>query len=141
MKKNRHMTSSAKLTELPAAIIGIATATLISFLLTVALTSLVMNGTVGESSTGPYIFAIRTIASAIGCFLGALLLNGKYLIIAGTIALGYLAVLIGTGIILYDGSFNNMLSGTVSVLLGGIFACVVVLKPLKKSKNKARYTR
>lgn len=141
MKKSIHIASSAKITEVPAIVIGIVAATIISVLLTVGLTSLIMNGTIGEVTTGPYIFIIRTVASAIGCLVGTTLMKGKYLFIAGAIALGYLAVLVGMGIILYDGSFNNILSGAVSVLLGGVIACVAVLKPLKKSKHTVRYGR
>lgn len=141
MKKSTHIASSAKITEVPAIAIGIAVATIISILLTAGLTSLIMNGTVDEATTGPYIFIIRTVASAIGCLIGTMLMKGKYLLVAGVIALGYLAILIGIGIILYDGSFNNILSGAVSALLGGVIACVVVLKPLKKSKHTVRYGR
>lgn len=141
MKKNMHIASSAKVTEAPAIVIGIVAASIISVLLTVGLTSLIMNGTVGESATGPYIFLIRTVATGIGCLVGTMLMKGKYLLIAGAIALGYLAVLVGMGIVLYEGSFNNILSGALSVLLGGVLACLVVLKPLKKSKHTVRYGR
>lgn len=141
MRKSIHTTSSAKVTEVSAIGIGVAAATIISVLLAAGLTSLVMNGTVGETAAGPYIFIIRTVASAIGCLVGTMLMKGKYLLVAGSIALGNLAVLVAMGIILYEGSFNNILSGLLSVLLGGVIACFVVLKPLKKSKHKVRYSR
>ena len=141
MKKKMRVASSTKLTEAPAVIIGIVTSSIISIFLTVALTSLVMNGGIGELATDPYIFAIRTVATAIGCFVGNVLMKGKFLLITGMVALGYLVILLGMGIILYDGSFKNILSGGVSVLIGGMVACLAVLKPLKKSKHKVRYGR
>ena len=141
MKKNMRVTSSRKITEVPAVVIGVVAATIISVLLTAGLTSLIMNGMVSETAAGPYVFVIGMIASAIGCLIGMILMKGKYLIIAGSAALGYLAVLIGLGIVLYEGSFKNMLSTVVSVLLGGVIACLLVLKPLKKPKHTGRYRR
>lgn len=141
MKKRIGTSSSAKATEVPAVIIGIIVASFVSFLLLIGLTSLIVNGTVNEVGTGSYIFIIRTIAAAIGCLTGTVLMKGKYLLIAGAIALGYMIVLLAMGIVLFDSSFKNILSGAASVLLGGAVACFVVLKPLKKSKPAARYRR
>ena len=141
MKKRAHIASSAKVTEVPAIIIGIIAALIISVLLSAGVTSLIINGTISESAAVPYIFMIRTVAAGIGCLIGVILIKGKYLLIAGMIALGYLAVLVGMGIILFDGSFDNCLSGAFSVLLGAVFACLIVLKPLKKPRHAMRYGR
>lgn len=139
MKKRIGKSFSAKPAEAHAVIIGIIVASIVSFLLLIGLTSLIVNGTVNEVGTGPYIFIIRTIAAAIGCLTGTVLMKGKYLLIAGSIALGYMVFLLAMGIVLFDSSFKNILSGAASVLLGGAIACFVVLKPLKKPKYTVKY--
>ena len=141
MKKRMGKAFSAKQAEAPAVMIGIIVASLVSFLLLVGLTSLIVNGTVNEGVVGAIAFAIRTVAAAIGCVDGMVLMKEKYLFITGATALGYMSVLLGLGIALFDGSFKNILSGAVSVLLGGALACFVVLKPLKKSKYTVKYRR
>lgn len=141
MKKRIGKSFSAKPAEVPAVIIGIIVASIVSFLLLIGLTSIVVNGTVNETVTGPYIFVIRTIAATIGCVAGSVLVKEKYLFITGATALGYMVVLLGLGIVLFDGSFKNILSGAASVLLGGALACFAVLKPLKKSKYTVKYRR
>lgn len=141
MKKRIHTASTGKTAEVTAIVIGVVAALIISALLSVGLTSIIINGTVSEVTAGSYAFIIRTVASGVGCLIAAMLLNGKHLLIVTATALGYLAILVGMGIILYEGSFNNILSGVVSVLLGGAIACIAVLKPLKKSKHKVRYGR
>ncbi len=141
MKKSIHLSASKKVTEVTAVLIGIAAASAVGFLLVAGLTSLIMKGTLGEANTELYVFAVRMTATALGCLISTILVKGKCLIITGAVALGYLAVLIGIGIAVYDGSFNNMFSAIVSVLLGGGIICAVVLKPLKKSKHKVRYGR
>ena len=141
MKNKAHITSSTKITEIPAIIIGIVTALTISFLLSAGLTSIIMNGTISEMSAAPYVFVIRTVAVTIGCVIGLMLIKEKILLIAGITALGYLAVLAGIGIVLYNESFNNLISGAFSVLLGAAIACLIVLKLLKKPMHAARYRR
>ena len=139
MKKHIRTASSEKVTEISAIVIGVLSASIVCFLLTIGLTSIVMNGTVGETTGGLYIFGIRMVAAFVGCVVSTLLMKGKYLLMVGAVSIGYLAVMIATGIVMYDESFKNVLSGVVSVSLGGVIACLVVLKPLKKTKVTARY--
>ena len=139
MKKRIGNSVSAKPSETPAVIIGVVVALFVSFLLMIGLTSFVVKGMINETEL--YIFAIRTIAAAIGCVTGTVLTKGRYLFITGATVLGYMAVLLGFGIVLFDGSFENILLGAASVILGGVIACLVALKPLKKSKYAAKHRR
>lgn len=141
MKKQKRITSSKRITEAPAVIAGVVVSLMIGIILTLGLTSLVMNGTINDAGAGNWTFVIRTVASAIGCLAGVMLIKKNYLLIAGAVALGYLVMLIAIGIVVYDGSFDNIISGTTSVLLGGVISCLLVLKPLKKSNHVVRYRR
>ena len=141
MKRNLNIGTQSGISEVLAIVIGVVVSLIVSVLLSAGLTNFVVNGTIKELSIGPYIFAIRMISVTVGCLIGAILIKGKYLLAIGAAALGYLAVMIGTGIVMYDESFKNVLSGVTSVLLGGVIACTVVLKPLKKTKVTTRYSR
>lgn len=139
MKKQKHITSSKRITEVPAVIIGVMVSLLFGIALTLGLTSLLTNGMFDEAGVENWIFVIRTVACVIGCLVGMTLIKKNRLLIAGAIALGYIVILIAIGIVAYDGSFNNILSGAMSVLMGGALSCLTVLKPLKKSKYAVRY--
>ena len=141
MKKNMRIYTPSKASEVLAIVIGIVVSSIVSALLSAGLTSFVMNGTVKELTIGPYVFVVRSIATMVGCLIGVVLMRGKYLLIISAVAIGYLVSLLGLGIILYENTFNNILLGVASVVIGGVAACTIVLKPLKKSNHTPKYRR
>lgn len=120
---------------------GIGIALLISMLLTSGLTSLIINEKTGEGVNGMFVFVIR----ALSVFLGGIIATGIYqeknLPVIGFTALGYLVILLGLGIVLYDGSFKNFGIGIVSVLVGALIAWAIRLRPKTKSKYLKKYTK
>lgn len=121
--------------------IGLAVTLVVSILLSAGLTSLVINGNLNENSVRISVFVIRTISVLLGGLVGASLSKGKYLPIVGIIALIYAIVLIGFGIIFYDGSFQNFGFGMLSMIIGGALACIIKLKPLRKPRRTVKYGR
>ena len=120
--------------------VGLLTALVISVALTLGLTSLVQNGTLSENgSLG--VFLIRVIATFIGGLLGAGLADKRFLPVIGTIWAGYLLVLLGTGVILFDGTFHQFWQGVLSTAIGAAIALLIKLKPQSKSKKTIRYTK
>lgn len=120
---------------------GIIAALIISTLLSAGLTSLTVNGKVKEEITGIYIFIIRALSVLIGSLLGTGLEKGKYLPVISAVTLGYLLVLLGFGITVYNGSFQNFGGGIVSILSGSVIACLIKLKPQKRQKHAVRYAK
>ncbi len=141
MKRNKHLGAVVNRSAATSIGIGVGGAVAVSALLSMGLSSLVINGAIQETTTSRYIFAIRALSVLIGGLLGAGIAKGKYLPVIGLTTLGYLIVLLGVGIAMYDGSFQNFGAGIVSVLAGGIIACILKLKPQRKSKRNARYIR
>ncbi len=121
--------------------IGMAVVLVISFVLTAGLTSLIINGKLSEGTAGVFVFVIRAISVLAGGLVATTLVKERCLPIVGAVAAVYLLVLLGTGIAAFDGSFKNFIPGIMSVLIGGILACMIKLKPQKKRKTTARYTR
>ena len=141
MKRNKHTSSAVSHSTVTAIGIGVAIAVVLSTILSALLTSLVINGSIGENKTGIGIFAIRTLSVLLGGVAGAAIGKEKYLQTIGFITLGYLVILLGLGIALYDGSFQNFGSGVISTLIGGLVAYLIQMRPRGKRKHTARYNR
>ena len=119
--------------------IGIVAAVVISVLLTALYGALMMNGSVGETPSTVAIFLIRAVSVTVGCFLATILTKEYFLPVIGITAAGYLIVLLGTGIAVFDGSFKNFGSGLVSVLLGGVIPGITKLKAPKKRRKMPKF--
>ena len=121
--------------------IGIAAALTISLLMSLVLTSLAINGSISEDSIGIYIFAIRMISTLLGGLVGTGVTKGRYIPVIGLITGGVLVVLLGWGIVFYDGRFQNVGSGVISVLIGCVAVVILKLFPTPKRGRVARITR
>ena len=120
---------------------GIAIAVALTVLLTALLANLTLQGAVKEAQTSIWVFVIRTVAVLLGCLAGIWIGKGKHLITVGIISLGYLALVIALCIILYDGSFGNMVAGVASVLIGGIAGLGIHLIPKRNGKYNRKLRR
>ena len=135
MKRNKLKMSGIKQSNASAIFTGVILATLLSLLLTALMANFVLNGHLSEKHISAISFVIRTISVFAGSLAGASLLKQKFLRSVAIIVAGYLVVLIGIGIVLYDGSFKNFIQGIVSVLSGGGIALLILLRP-KGNKHK-----
>ena len=124
-----------------ASVMGIVRGGLLSALLTAALTSFILNGQIGENSIAVAIFLIRALSVILGCLAGGFLAKGKYLQTVSFITLGYLIALSAVGIVFYDGSFRNFISGVLSVLTGGAVAFLTLQRPKRRRHNTVKYSR
>jgi len=141
MKQKKHTSVFGGRSTVFCTAIGVAVAVIVTALLSAGLTSLVMNGTIAEKATSPYIFVIRLLAVLFGGLLGAGLSDGKILPVVGLITGVYIVILLSVGIAAYDGSFYNFGTGLFSTLIGGVIACLIKLKPQMRPKRAIRYTR
>lgn len=139
MKKNKRRATGSTVTA--GVVIGIASALAISLLMSLTLTSFAINGSISEDSIGIYIFAIRMISTLLGGLIGTGITKGRYIPVIGLITGGILVVLLGWGIVFYDGRFQNVGSGVVSVLIGGVAVVILKLRPTKKRGRAVRITR
>ena len=120
---------------------GVAVSIITSIVLMLLLTNLVNEQNVNERTAELLLFMIRMISVLVGAVIGMKLTAGKGLLIIGTVLVGYMLFLLSVGIIAYDGAFQRMGSGLLSVLIGAAVSCVIALKPQRKSKQSLKYKR
>ena len=128
--------SKGKISVAVAGMIGAIISLVMSVLLTVALTNLILKGSVEDKTADIFIFAIRTLSVLLGCVAGSLLTDGKLLQVIGLSALGYLLILLATGIVLFDGSFQGFWIGILSVIMGAVVAILIKSTTLRSNKHK-----
>lgn len=141
MKRNKLKAPKVGRSLTWAIIVGVIAASLLSILLTALLTNFVLNGHLSEGSAGVIIFLVRVVSMLVGALIAAVIYKQQYLPLIGFTALGYLLVLLGTGIVFFDGSFKHFLSGVTSVLVGGIISLLILTRPKNKSRRAIKYNR
>ena len=139
MKKTIHKSNKTQFSIAAGAGIGIITAIVISVLLTMLYSILMMNSTVNETPSAILVFIIRAISVALGGFVAGALTKEHCLPVAGLTATGYLIVIIGMGITVFNGSFNNFGNGLLSALVGSAIPCLQKLKRTNKRRKIAKF--
>lgn len=138
MKKTGLKSSGAKSTAV-CVVIGVLVAFVISLLFSAGLTSLVSRESLKEYAVGGALFAVRAVSTLIGVLVGTGLCKEKQLPTSAMVTAGYLLLLIGWGIALYDGAFQRIWMGVLSVLLGGAAGLLFRIKS-KINPRKRRYS-
>lgn len=141
MKRNKLKISKAGRSHTSAIVAGAIIALLLSVLLTALLANFILNGRLSEKVTAVGIFLIRTISVLAGALIGASLLKQNYLKLVGFITAVYLVALIGTGIVFFEGGFQNVLLGAVSALTGGVAALLILLMPKGNRRKLKTFAR
>jgi uncharacterized membrane protein len=116
-------------------VIGLLVSLVVSVVFSAVLTSLIQKGK-SDQANGLGVFAIRTIATLSGCLTGVVLSKKKPLVVIGIIALGFFVILLMAGLLLFGGAIKRIGNGALSVLLGGLVACVMELRPKKSPKRR-----
>lgn len=119
-------------------LLGAVAALIISIISTAGMTSLVLGGGLNDRLLQIFIFVIRLISVFIGVLLGTGLIGEKWVVTTGTISVLYLLLLVGAGIVFYDGSFRGFGVSLISVVLGGGAGCLVRLKLQNKPQKKKK---
>lgn len=119
-----------------AIVIGWVTAILITFLLSLGLTSLVLKGSLKAESSGFVVFLIRSLSTLLGCLLAGRIYADKMIPVISGVLIIYLITLIGIGITVFDGSFQSFITGLLSVVIGGMLALILRVLPKKKGSYK-----
>lgn len=140
MERNKLKISKAGRAQTSAIVTGVVIALVLSLLLTALIVNLILNGQLSEKITPAAIFVVRAISLLVGALIGGFILKQNYLKLVGFITAGYFAVLTGTGIVFYDGSFKNFLLGVVSVLIGGIASLLILQAPKSNMHKRKKYS-
>ena len=118
---------------------GIVVGVLSSVILTVVgmliVTSLVLNERVDVGGIGAIVFFVQVVASALGAWLSAKLVQDKKLLAGGLAALGLFLILLSINAVFFDGMFANV-GITVLAILAGFG--VSLLPKLRKKSSKSK---
>lgn len=118
--------------------IGIGISVLITLLLTAGLAALIISSKLQESTVGIIVALIRAIAVFLGVMITTKIKQDKILQSTGIVAGLYILIILGLGIMLYDGSFNSFGFGLLSILVGGLAAYLIRIKPNKRKHTSRR---
>ena len=138
MKRNKLQAAKTRQSVTVVIVTGTIIALVLSALLSVILTTLMLNGRLQEGSTGPIVLVIRMISIFAGAIIGGTLLKEKYLLQVSLTALSYILVLIGIGIVFYDEGIKGILSGVVSVVVGSVVALLILQRPRSKGRRTGK---
>ena len=119
--------------------IGVAVSVVISVLLLCLLSCLMIKQRLSEHTAGIAVFIIRFLAINLGTLIGSKLTKENGVIVIAAITTAYLVILLGLGIVAYEGVFRNFGTGLFSVLIGAGVSTAIVLKPQRKSKRTIKY--
>lgn len=137
MKSSKLKISKTDRSHTSAIMTGTIVALLLSVLLTALMGNIILSGHLSEKTVTAGVFVTRSISVLVGSLIGASMLKQHYLKIVSIISAVYFITLIGTGIVFFNGSFQNFLLGLVSVLIGGAVGLLLLLMP-KHSTRKLR---
>lgn len=121
-------------------IAGVLCAVIISLLGTYIASALVESGKLSAQNSNWAIPALWILSSGGGALIASFLAQKRILIVCTAVALGYFAVLLGMGMLLFDGLFSGIWMALLSVTVG---ICPIVAFALLKGnsmKGKKRYS-
>ena len=119
-------------------VFGTVIALIISFVLTMGMTSYMLNSALNESWLAISASIIRFISVLVGVIVATSLAGEKLFFTSGIISIIYLLFLIGFGIVIFNGSFYGFGFCLISVLLGGSVGFLIRLKLQNKHQRKIK---
>ena len=135
MKRNKVQSSNTHRSFTTAILAGTIVAVIFSALLTALMAHFILKGNLREETVFAITFVIRMVSTSIGALIGGVIFKEKHLLQVFFTALAYLLFLIGAGIVFFDGSFKNLLSGVLSVSIGAAMT-IFILKRKKGNRRK-----
>lgn len=129
----KHISTQKNKTVISCVVIGTIAAILISVILSAILVFIIQSKKTSDSVM-PHLFAIRFISVMLGALIGTQINNEKSLAEASLITGAYILILLCLGIMFFEGQFNQIVTGVLAGIGGGVLSCLIRLKS-KKNKN------
>ena len=129
----KHISTQKNKTVISCVVIGTIAAILISVILSAILVFIIQSKKTSDSVM-PHLFAIRFISVMLGALIGTQINNEKSLTEASLITGAYILILLCLGIMFFEGQFNQIVTGVLAGIGGGVLSCLIRLKS-KKNKN------
>lgn len=120
---------------------GVLVAILVSVLLAMILAALVINERISENTMHYFTLAILLAATLIGGLIAAKRTGGKCALVSGLTALAYCLVLVGAGVLFFDGGFHNLWTSVAVIAVGFVGSCALCISGRGRGRNRKRFTR
>ncbi len=125
--------------------LGVATgafvAILVSVLLAMILAALIINERISETSIQYFAFAILLVASFCGGMVASQQTGGKCALVSGLTAIVYCLFLVASGILCFDGGFQNLWTSAAAITVGSIGSCMIRIRGKAKIPRRKKLVR
>lgn len=125
--KMKHITEKAGRSMSGSVGIGALIAVAVSVIMAMALSALIVNERIDEDVMQYFSFAILLVSAFAGCMLAGKRTEGKYAMATGLTALTYCVILMGAGILLFDGGFRNLWTSIIAIMIGCVLSCAICI--------------
>ncbi len=127
MKMTRNA-GSLKVGAIRHIILGVFVVVISATLLTILTAILVNNEVINMKALPVAMIAIHMVSSFLGTFVAASVEKGRIIITSAIVCACYFAILICANMIFYSSGFDGLLTGIISILVGGALAIPVKMK-------------
>lgn len=121
--------------------IGLIMSIIISVVLSMILAVLVVNERVGEGVIGFITPLIALLASLIGCITAGKQVEEKLAIVISVTGGIYLLLLVGAGILFFDGGFHNLWTSLLAITLSSAISCAICIRGKGSGRKRKRVYR
>ncbi len=120
---------------------GVSIGTLVSLMLSVFLAmiiaALILNERIGERAIEYIAPIIMLLSTLTGCIIAGQLIDEKLAVASGVTGIIYLLILVGVGILFFDGGFHNLWTSILSIAIGCVISCAICIRG-KGSRTKRK---
>ena len=121
--------------------IGLVASIILSVILSMLLAVVVINERVGENAINYFTPAIMLIASLTGCVIAGNRVKEKLAIVVGVTGAIYLFVLVGVGILFFDGGFHNLWTSLLAIAVSCSLSCAICIRGKASGRKRKRVYR
>lgn len=121
--------------------IGLIMSIIISVVLSMLLAVLVMNERVGENAIEYLTPLIVLLASLFGCITAGKQVEQKLAIVIGITGAIYLFLLMGVGILFFDGGFHNLWTSLLAIAVACGISCAICIRGKGSGRKRKRVYR
>lgn len=120
--------------------VGAVVSLIFSLILAMIIAAFIVNERIGEGAIKYISPIIALIATMAGCVVATRLVGEKLAIVSGFTGIVYILILIGIGILFFDGGFHNLWTSVLSIAVGCAISCTICIRGNRsKTKRKRAY--
>ena len=124
-----------------AVVAGVILCVIVTSVLAVIMCFQMLNGRIGEDAISMFVPVINGVAAGLGIIFSGKIAGRQTMIVAAITGLVYWLSLALTGMLVLEGSFNGLVSGTIAIATGMLCAILVLSFPARRKGNRKKLSR